>query len=261
MIPRTFVPFLLLFSLLLLCGDVVAVSYDGTGKQKPIGRTGYKVGDGLEISDAKGRLQYVPFPTCNETGRPLTLHYGVSGPLNCTVDGVSDEFFHLLEFYIHNDSPLTCRIPARPYSEELQEGQEYIPLTFAVTGVLQLSHLHVRNYVNVIVHADGEGGVDSAGAYSVSGGGREVRVVIGDELGWRLGVWWAEGVGLEGVGEGGKGGWGVVGWCILSILLTLILSTAYFRLVEFPRRARHYSDLPRHTNSGVGARGFGAGYG
>ena len=37
------------------------------------------------------------------------------GPdLNCTISFISDEFFHLLEFYVHNDAPLTCRIPARP---------------------------------------------------------------------------------------------------------------------------------------------------
>ncbi len=33
---------------------------------------------------------------------------------NCTMSFISDEYFHLLEFYVHNDAPLTCRIPARP---------------------------------------------------------------------------------------------------------------------------------------------------
>lgn len=32
---------------------------------------------GEHITDAKGQLQYVPFATCNETGRPLELYFGV----------------------------------------------------------------------------------------------------------------------------------------------------------------------------------------
>ena len=32
---------------------------------------------GEHLEDDKGRLQYVPFPTCNETGRPLELYFGV----------------------------------------------------------------------------------------------------------------------------------------------------------------------------------------
>jgi len=32
---------------------------------------------GEHTTDAQGRLEYVPFPTCNETGRPLELYFGV----------------------------------------------------------------------------------------------------------------------------------------------------------------------------------------
>jgi hypothetical protein len=52
---------------------------------------------GEHISDDKGVLQYIPFPVCEETGKPLELHYGVEkgtmsafpralctfGPLHC----------------------------------------------------------------------------------------------------------------------------------------------------------------------------------
>ena len=30
----------------------------------------------LQITNAKGELQYIPFPICNETGRPLELVFG-----------------------------------------------------------------------------------------------------------------------------------------------------------------------------------------
>ena len=32
---------------------------------------------GEHISNEKNELQYIPFPICNETGKPLELHYGV----------------------------------------------------------------------------------------------------------------------------------------------------------------------------------------
>ncbi|KAH0541896.1 hypothetical protein GP486_008681, partial [Trichoglossum hirsutum] len=169
------------------------------------------------ISDSRGRLQYVPFPTCDETGRPLRLPYGLDQDLNCTVGFVSDAFFHLLEFYIHNDVPLTCRIPASadagtssspiaPAGDDDADAA-FIPLTFALTGKLQLSHLHVSNHLNVIVHAAADGRLDSAVAYSVSGGGRSVRLVIGDELPLRFSVRWVKGVGMP--GGGGNSGIGM----------------------------------------------------
>jgi len=52
---------------------------------------------------------------------------------------VSDPFFHLLEFYVHSDAPLSCRLAARPPAEleylgddEKPPPQEYIPLVFAM---------------------------------------------------------------------------------------------------------------------------------
>lgn len=32
---------------------------------------------GEHMTDAQGRLEYLPFPTCEETGRPLELYFGV----------------------------------------------------------------------------------------------------------------------------------------------------------------------------------------
>jgi hypothetical protein len=37
---------------------------------------------GEHIENSNHELQYVPFPTCNETGRPLELRYGIE-------DGIS----------------------------------------------------------------------------------------------------------------------------------------------------------------------------
>ena len=91
--------------------------------------------------------------------------------INCTLAAIDDPLFHLLEFYVHNDAPLTCRIPTRPipslspksnpkpYKDQsqvpisLESGpDDYIPLIFALAGTLQLSHLHVSSNLNVVFH-------------------------------------------------------------------------------------------------------------
>ena len=78
----------------------------------------------LQISDSLGKLQFTPFPTCNETSKPLSLQYGVSQTVTCTVDSVSDDFYHILEFYVHSDAPLSCRIPTVPLGTDIPPGDE-----------------------------------------------------------------------------------------------------------------------------------------
>lgn len=58
--------------------------------------------------------------------------------MNCTIPFLSDEMFHLLEFYIHHDSPLACRVPVKPLDGEFEvakvgaggisENGAYVPL-------------------------------------------------------------------------------------------------------------------------------------
>ncbi|KAL7774243.1 hypothetical protein CFE70_005155 [Pyrenophora teres f. teres 0-1] len=139
-------------------------SIEWTGANEEHGRS-------ARIVDAAGHLQYIPFPVCAETKAPLHLSFGHEGEINCTIPFITDEFFHLLEFYIHNDAPLSCRIPSKPLppsvyetayrvsDESTQEGvlgsqsTMYTPLVIALAGTLQLSHLHVGNYLNLLVHA------------------------------------------------------------------------------------------------------------
>ena len=79
--------------------------------------------------------------------------------LSCTITPITDSLFHLLEFYIHNDAPLTCRIPSSPLSSTTtfpetseEPAQNYIPLIFALTGTLQKSHIHVSPSLNLLFH-------------------------------------------------------------------------------------------------------------
>jgi hypothetical protein len=258
----------------------------------------------VQITDASGQLQYIPFPTCNETGRPLELFFGIEKgtlpyqhtqsrsiliilDINCTLDFISDPFFHLLEFYIHNDAPLSCRIPSAPLppsvleqeyrvadstSQEGAMGSQsnlYTPLIIALAGTLQLSHLHVGNSLNLLVHAVPKsispGKIDAATAYSVSPHTRNSRVTIGDSLSLSFSVRWYPGTTLP-PGWAGYGGHlykSTFLYCLLSALASAAICVAYFRGVDLPRRLRRYA---RDTMSGgAGARfaggSAGGGYG
>ncbi|KAF2261522.1 hypothetical protein CC78DRAFT_521690 [Lojkania enalia] len=247
-----------------------------------------------QITDASGQLQYVPFPTCNETGRPLELFFGVEKEINCTVDFISDPFFHLLEFYIHNDAPLTCRIPSKPLppsptseytvsDSSTQEGALgsqstlYTPLIIALAGTLQLSHLHIGNHLNLLVHAAPKsvspGTVDAASAYSVSSHTRNIRVSIGDALPLQFSVRWYPSTTLP-PGWSGYGGHvykSTFLYCFLSAGASAAICVAYFRGVELPRRLKRYArdkvpgsryggyGLPVANGGGYGGYGYGVG--
>lgn len=124
---------------------------------------------GEHITNSKGELQYNPFPTCNETGRPLELVFGSEVDINCTIAEVSDPLFHLFEFYIHNDAPLSCRLASVPASSHASvSSPSYTTLQIALSGTLQLSHLHINPQLNVIVHttSSGDSEADSGPASS-----------------------------------------------------------------------------------------------
>lgn len=87
------------------------------GQPVPVSCVNRETDTGEHKTDAEGRIEYVPFPKCSETGKPLQLYFGVEGGIilhspalilrvltptdvNCTIDFVDDPFFHLLEFYV-----------------------------------------------------------------------------------------------------------------------------------------------------------------
>lgn len=114
--------------LLLLAQSVTAsavgpLPFYTVGDAIPVSCLNRTIDTGEHVTNEKGELQYVPFPTCTETGRPLELYFGVEKGMlctrlltviaranvvcidyNCTIEFVDDNFFHLLEFYVHNDA-------------------------------------------------------------------------------------------------------------------------------------------------------------
>lgn len=186
----------------------------------------------------------------------------------------------LLETSANPYSPLTCRIPSRPITEDKTlhdaddqvgvmgtENSHYIPLIVALTGVLQLSHLHVSNNLNVLLHAapksTAPGVIDSATAYSVSHLSRNTKVVIGDPLPLRFSVRWYPTTSLPSgwTGVGGHLFFSTVIYCLLSAGAATAICIAYFRGVELPRRLKtHGRDrafgLQRTHSTGAGSWGY-----
>jgi hypothetical protein len=142
------------------------------GQPMPVTCLNRTIDSGEHITDNLGKLQYIPFPTCNETFLPLALRYGVTETINCTISSLPDELYHLLEYYVHADVPLACRVPTAPLAPSALAGPSpdtkksentdlspldnggpaYTPLTFALQGTLQRSHLHIWTDMNVLVH-------------------------------------------------------------------------------------------------------------
>ncbi|KAF2774336.1 hypothetical protein EJ03DRAFT_5049 [Teratosphaeria nubilosa] len=285
----------------LVCVFLASLATSRAAAQEPLGTgssPGYKVGQpipvsclsrqsdsGEHIQDASGALQYQPFPTCNETGRPLELLFGVERDINCTIDFIDDPFFHLLEFYVHNDAPLTCRIPTKPFppsalKDEFEKGtrdetegqgslsEVYTPMIVALTGTLQLSHLHVSTAMNVLVHAAPKsvapGTIAAATAYSIS---REppTRIVIGDSLPLRFSVRWYPNTSLPSgwTGVGGHLTFSTLVYCLISAGASAAICLAYFRGIELPRRLKsHGKDrLGGIERGGLGGYGLTNGYG
>lgn len=188
----------------------------------------------------------------------------------------------------HNDAPMTCRIPARPISlvdpnagdpsNQNQVGvlgtedARYVPMVVALNGILQSTHVHVSNNLNVLVHASPKsvapGVIDSATAYSVSHLTRNTEIFIGGKLPLRFSVRWYPSPSLP-------SGWAGVGghlyattllYCLLSAGAATALSIAYYRGIALPKRLKSHgyerafaSDRGRYTGYGYGV-GNGYGY-
>ncbi|PGH01595.1 hypothetical protein GX51_05160 [Blastomyces parvus] len=156
------------------------------GQNVPVSCLNRDIETGEHITDPAGKLQYITFPTCNETSAPLSFRYGISETITCTIHSLSDTLYHLLEYYVHSDVPLTCRLPTFPLltssagssssanhdndrggdssGEETHDDATtnsispsasqppFTPLTIALQGTLQLSHLHIWTDMNVLLH-------------------------------------------------------------------------------------------------------------
>jgi len=60
-----------------LAKAIEPLPYYTVGDPIPISCLNRTIETGEHITNEKGELQYIPFPRCNETGRPLELNFGI----------------------------------------------------------------------------------------------------------------------------------------------------------------------------------------
>jgi hypothetical protein len=199
---------------------------------------------------------------------------------NCTID-VDDPLFHLLEFYIHNDAPLTCRVPSHPLPKNTpsssitgsaksgaigSESTAYTPLIMALSGTLQLSHVHIANELNLLLHTDplptAKGRIDSAAAYSISSSTKATKLIIGDPLPLTFHIRWYKSSYLPLSSSAHHSFWSTLSYCIFAAGASAAICIVYFRGVDLPRRLRFHgrdkigggreNGLPKYNGYGYG---------
>lgn len=183
---------------------------------------------------------------------------------------------------------MTCRIPSRPIplvdSKAADpknqvgvmgsEDARYVPLVVALSGILQYSHLHVSNNLNVLIHAapkrTSPGVIDAATAYSVSHLTRNTEIIIGDKLPLRFSVRWYPSTALPSgwAGVGGHLFFSTFLYCLLSAGASTALCIAYYRGIALPKRLKSHgyertfsTERGRYNGYGYGVGTGANGYG
>lgn len=142
--------------------------------------------------DSSDRILYSAFPTCKESGKPLSFHYGVSEDIECTLS-FSDELYHMFQLYVHEDVPFSCRIPLSSEPNYLELGGAYIPLTFNFRGEVHNSHLDLDPSINLIITKPSNKNARQQSVVSAiawSSGTNATRVTIGETVTLQLAVRW-----------------------------------------------------------------------
>lgn len=175
-------------------GDIPTIEPYLPGQEVFIDCISRNIDSGEHKFDSNDRIVYTAFPTCKETGKPLSFHYGVLEDINCTV-GFSDELYHLFQLYIHEDSPFSCRIPLSTKANYLELGGASVPLTFNFRGEIHDSHLDIDNHLNVVFTRPSTGQPEQqtvVSAVAWSAGTNATRVIIGDSITLQLAVRWLD---------------------------------------------------------------------
>jgi len=155
------------------------------------------------------------------------------------------------------------------------ESTAYTPLIMALSGTLQLSHLHVANELNLLVHTDAslqpKGRIDSAAAYSISPSTKQTKLIIGDTLTLTFHIRWYASSFLPLYSSAHHGFWTTLSYCIFAAGASAAICTVYFRGVDLPRRLRFHGrdaigggrdiGLPKYNGYGYGVGTAGNGFG
>ncbi|KAK7208453.1 hypothetical protein BZA70DRAFT_273769 [Myxozyma melibiosi] len=205
-------------------------------------------------SEETGQIIYDAFPACKETGKQLEFPFNVDSdkPSSCTFD-LLDETYHLFQLYVHQDAPLSCQVPSRIGSENLNA-----PLAFSIQGKLETSHLDIATRFTIIFeYIEAVPGKPSAGVNITSAVAYPVaplnttRVIIGDELSMQFTTRWFNVGRTPKMGDRQITSFATICYCIASAVVAFSVSAFYFLVVVFPQRARVRSSMRQAVAAGL----------
>jgi hypothetical protein len=152
--------FIVLISTLVL-PSVVAQKVVSLGHRHEV--KGYRIGQNVTFQCQK-MGEWVPGPTCTETGEPMTFIYGVDTFASCGWHIQDSATYEFLAALVRREQNWNCRAPMVP---EVPHGHDwYVPFTIPVWGVVEQDHMHIDNHLNFIFHA-ASGRILGAAAYPV----------------------------------------------------------------------------------------------
>jgi hypothetical protein len=137
----------------------------------------------------------------------------------------------------------------------------------ALSGTLQLSHVHIANELNLLLHTDTspalKNKIDSAAAYSISPSTKNTKLIIGDPITMTFHVRWYQGSYLPTNNlKGYHGFWSTLSYCLFAAGASAALCIVYFRGIDLPRRLRFHGTqrlggvrdpgLPKYNGYGYG---------
>lgn len=195
----------------------------------------------------KGTILYEAFPVCKETKKPLMLpYYHDIDNFNCTIE-LTDPIYHLLQLYIHQDAPMSCRIP------QGKNGNQFVPFIINIGGKIEQSHIDVDARLNLIFtyfdaaedqlsaqtgNGKVRGFIKAATSYNVNS--NTTRMIIGEELTFQFSIRWFPSQ-LPHLSAMYMRLMTLV-YCLLTAIFTFLASTIYYLGVIFPKRNKsHFS--------------------
>jgi hypothetical protein len=134
----------------------------------------------------------------------------------------------------------------------------YIAIVFALSGTLQLSHVHIATDMNIVMHESDvtpENSIVAGTAYSITPLVLAQKVVIGDPLPLRLSVRWFKGTSLRKISTSSSGGSAFKDVLVLGLIVGVVY---VLYLIYKKRTGAAYKSYP---GSGPYGYGFPHGYG
>jgi uncharacterized membrane protein len=143
---------------------------------------------------------------------------------------LQDEQYHLMQLYIHEDVPYSCRLKL--------PDETYVKMPIEIHGSLEKSHMDVDTKVNLLLMMTSDKqSVDSAVGVSLKSGTTEGHI-IGNEITWQFQVNWYDESSLPIMSNLLHLKYRAIGYCVATFVATVVLCVGAFHLVIIPRRLK-----------------------